>query len=218
MADYALSRAAILDFGAELLEGLQYFRNPTPEIRNPKSEIEMSHELTKRDFVYRGRILDLSLSRYRMGDGKEVELEVVHHNGGAGALPVFEDGSVALVRQWRYPLGRYSLEIAAGRIEPGHTPEETAARELEEELGYRASRLRKLCEFNVAPGYCEERLYTYIATGLVPSAQSLDEDEEIEAVRLTFDDALARVRSGEIDDAKSIITILAAAQFISSDK
>src|SRR6476620_1621315 len=119
----------------------------------------MTHELLKRNYVHRGRVLNLSLSRFVSEAKGEIEIEIVHHNGGAGTLPLFEDGTVALVRQWRYPLGRYSLEIAAGRIEPGQSPEETAARELEEELGYRAGWLRKLGEFLVAPGYCEERLY-----------------------------------------------------------
>lgn len=170
----------------------------------------MSHELIKREYVHRGRILDLSRSRFMSEAKGEVEIEIVHHNGGAGTLPLFEDGTIALVRQWRYPLGRYSLEIAAGRIEPGDTPEATAARELEEELGYRASELRKIGEFFVAPGYCEERLYVYVATGLEPSRQNLDEDEEIEVVRMSFADAVGCVHSGEIDDAKSIIAILLA--------
>ena len=176
----------------------------------------MTHELTKREYVHRGRILDVSRSRFMSETKGEVEIEIVHHNGGAGTLPIFEDGTVALVKQWRYPLGRYSLEIAAGRIEPGHTPEETAVRELEEELGYRARELRKLGEFFVAPGYCEERLYVYLAIGLEASKQCLDDDEEIEIVRMPFEDALVRVHSGEIDDAKSIITILLAASLIQS--
>jgi ADP-ribose pyrophosphatase len=177
----------------------------------------MSHELIKREYVHRGKILDLSRSRFMSEAKGEVEIEIVHHSGGAGTLPLFEDGAVALVRQWRYPLGRYSLEIAAGRIEPGHSPEETAARELEEELGYRATELRKIGEFFVAPGYCEERLFVYLATGLEASEQNLDDDEEIEVVRMPFTEALARVHSGEIDDAKSIITILLAAPFIHSE-
>ena len=178
----------------------------------------MSHELIKREYVHRGKILDLSRSRFMSEAKGEVEIEIVHHNGGAGTLPLFEDGSVALVRQWRYPLGRYSLEIAAGRIEPGHSPEETAARELEEELGYRASELRKIGEFNIAPGYCEERIFVYVARGLEPCEQNLDDDEEIEVVRMPFAEALARVQSCEIDDAKSIITILLAASFVRSEK
>ncbi len=168
----------------------------------------MAHELIKRDYIFQGKVLDLSLSRYQSAARGEVTIEVVHHNGGAGALPLFEDGSVALVRQWRYPLGKYSLEIAAGRIEPGDTPEQAARRELEEEIGMRAAEFRKLAEFNVAPGYCEERIYVYLATGLEPSAQNLDDDEEIEVERMPLAEAIARVRSGEIDDAKTIITLL----------
>jgi ADP-ribose pyrophosphatase len=174
----------------------------------------MAHELLKREYVHRGRILDLSLSRFQTAGKGEVTIEIVHHNGGAGALPFFEDGRVALVKQWRYALGRYSLEIAAGRIEPGHTPDQTAMRELEEELGYRAGRLEKLGEFNVAPGYCEERIHLYLATGLEKSEQNLDEDEEIEVILLPFDEALEQVRRGGIDDAKSIITLLLAAPVI----
>jgi ADP-ribose pyrophosphatase len=177
----------------------------------------MSHKLIKREDIYRGKILDLSLSRFLSESKGEVEIEIVHHNGGAGTLPMFEDGTVALVRQWRYPLGRYSLEIAAGRIEPGHTPKETAARELEEELGLRARELHKIGEFNVAPGYCEERIFVYLAKGLLPCEQNLDDDEEIEVVRMSFDEALTMVRTGEIDDAKSIITLLLAGAFIQSE-
>lgn len=170
----------------------------------------MAHELLKRDYIYRGKILDLSLSRYQSAGKGEVLIELVHHNGGAGALPLFEDGTTALVRQWRYPSGKYSLEIAGGRIEPGHTPEETAARELEEELGYRARELRKITEFYVTPGYCQEKIFVYLATGLEESAQHLDDDEEIEVARMTLDEAVSLVRSGEIDDVKTMITLLMA--------
>lgn len=176
----------------------------------------MAYELIEQERIYKGKILALSLSRFRTGHGKEAAIEVVHHNGGAAALPLFEDGALAFVRQWRYPLSRYSLEIPAGRIEPGHTPEETAARELEEELGYRASNLRKLSEINVAPGYCEERVFIYLATGLVESAQNLDDDEEIEVVRLRLDEALSLVEAGEIDDAKSVVALLRAAPLLRS--
>jgi len=174
----------------------------------------MSHELINREYVYKGKILDLSKSRFMSEAKGEVEIEIVHHNGGAGILPLFNNGMTALVRQWRYPAGRYSLEIAAGRIEPGHTPEETAARELEEELGYRAGKLTRLGEFLVAPGYCEERIFLYVATGLEESRQDLDDDEEIEVVQMSFDEAFARVKSGEIDDAKSIIAMFLAASLV----
>jgi ADP-ribose pyrophosphatase len=174
----------------------------------------MAHELIERNYIYRGRVLDLSLSRFRSVAKGEVTIEVVHHNGGAAAIPLFDDGTTALVRQWRYPIGRYCLEIAAGRIEPGDTPEHTAARELEEELGLRADTFRKLAEFSVAPGYCEERIHVYLATGLVKSAQNLDDDEEIESVRMPLAEAVQFVRRGEIDDAKSIVGLLTAASIL----
>jgi ADP-ribose pyrophosphatase len=144
----------------------------------------------------------------------EVDIEVVHHNGGAGVLALFDDGTVGLVKQWRYPSARYSIEISAGRIEPGDTPEQTARRELEEETGYRARELTRLGEFYVAPGWCEERLFVYLAAGLEESEQNLDDDEEVDLVRVPFSRALEMVHSGEIDDAKSIIAILLAAPLI----
>ena len=171
----------------------------------------MAHELIKRDYIHRGRVLDFSLSTFNTAEKGEVTLELVHHNGGAGALPLFEDGTVALVRQWRYSINRYSLEIAAGRIEKGQSPEEAARRELEEEVGYRAKNFQKVTEFLVAPGYCEERIYTYLATDLEKSVQHLDDDEEIEVVRMPLAEAIAKVQSGEVDDAKSIITLLTVA-------
>ena len=170
----------------------------------------MAHELKSRDFIYRGRVFDVSTSRYQSAARGEVAIEVVHHNGGSGIIALYDDATVALARQWRYPIERYSLEIAAGRIEPGQTPEETAIRELEEELGLKAENVQKLAEFNVAPGYCEERLFVYLATGLQSASQNLDDDEEIEVVRIPFFTALEKVRAGEIDDAKSIIAFLTA--------
>jgi ADP-ribose pyrophosphatase len=171
----------------------------------------MAHELINRTYLHHGRVFDMSLSTYNTAEKGKVTLELVHHNGGAGALPLFADGTIALVRQWRYVINRYSLEIAAGRIEKGQTPEEAARRELEEEIGFRAQTLQKVSEFLVAPGYCEERIYTYLATDLEPAAQHLDDDEEIEVVHMPLDEAIAKVHSGEIDDAKSIITLLTVA-------
>ncbi|MEW6128262.1 MAG: NUDIX hydrolase [Acidobacteriota bacterium] len=154
----------------------------------------------------------MSLSTFNSAHKGEVTLELVHHNGGAGALPLFADGTVALVRQWRYVINRYSLEIAAGRIEKGQTPEEAARRELEEEIGVRAKNLKLISDFLVAPGYCDERIYTYLATDLQPSTQNLDDDEEIEIVKMPLAEALAKAQTGEIDDAKSMITLLTVAR------
>jgi len=170
--------------------------------------------IDKTEYLYRGKIIDVSISDAHTACGAATRIEIVHHPGGAGALPLFDDGSVMLVRQYRYPIKRLSLEIPAGRIEHGQTPLETARRELEEEIGYKASKLDLISEFYPTPGYCEEKLFVYLATGLTQTGQHLDFDEEIELVRMSLGDARALVNSGEIDDSKTIIALLQADHLI----
>jgi ADP-ribose pyrophosphatase len=170
--------------------------------------------INKTEYLYHGKIIDVSISDAQTAGGAATRIEIVHHPGGAGALPIFDDGSVMLVRQYRYPIKRLSLEIPAGRIEPGQTPLETARRELEEEIGYKASKLELISEFYPTPGYCEEKLFVYLATGLTQTGQKLDFDEEIELVRMSLSDARALVNSGEIDDSKTIIALLQADRII----
>lgn len=142
----------------------------------------------------------------------EIVRDVVRHPGGAGALPLFDDGRVALVKQYRHPARRELLEIPAGRIEVGETPEECATREVEQEIGFRAGGIEKLAEFYSTPGFCEEKLYVYLATELIPSSQNLDHDELIEIVYLPLAEAVRMVERGEIQDSKTIIALLLAAK------
>jgi len=166
------------------------------------------HRVARRE-VYRGRVFDVEVERFRDdAEGREFDIEVVRHNGGACALPVEADGRLVFVRQYRYPLRREVLEVPAGRIEPGDDPEATAARELEEEAGLRAGRLESLGSILPAPGYSTERVWIYLARDLTPVAQRLEEDERVEVVRLTLDDALTALGTGEIDDAKTVVAIL----------
>jgi len=165
--------------------------------------------LVSRREIYQGRVFGVTVDRFADDErGVEFDIEIVLHNGGAGVLPVTDDGTIVLIRQWRYPLGRYSLEIPAGRIEQGDDPETTARRELEEETGLRANRVEPLAEINSGPGFTTERLYLYLATGLTSSSQNLDEDERVEVVHLSIDEALAAVDDGRIDDAKTVVAIL----------
>jgi ADP-ribose pyrophosphatase len=123
---------------------------------------------------------------------------------------------VALVKQYRHPAVRYLLEIPAGTLDEGEKPEVGAARELEEELGVVAARMEKLSEFFVSPGFCEEKMWVYLATELTETSQRLDEDEVIEIVRLTLTEALEMISDGEIEDAKTIIGLMLAAPRIGS--
>ena len=160
--------------------------------------------------IFKGRIFEVAIDTVREGEHVYTR-EVVRHNGGAAAVAYFDDGTVALVRQYRHPAVRYVLELPAGKLEHGERPEECAARELEEELGVRAARLEQLSEFYTTPGFCAEKLWVFLATELTETARNCETDEIIEVVRLPFARALELVASNEIDDAKTIIGLLLAA-------
>jgi ADP-ribose pyrophosphatase len=168
-------------------------------------------EVLSSEEVFGGRLI--SVVRDTVREGEQTYLrEVVRHPGGASAVPYFEDGTVALVSQYRHPAREYVLELPAGKIDPGEGPAEAAARELEEELGVVAGRLEQLSEFYTTPGFCAERLWVFLATDLTETARRHEEDEIIEVVRMPFARALALVAAGEIDDAKTIIGLLLAAR------
>jgi ADP-ribose pyrophosphatase len=171
---------------------------------------EEAPEVLDAEDVYHGRIIDVSIYTVRERD-MTYKREVVHHPGGAGVVAVFDDQTIALVKQYRQPPVRYVLELPAGRLSPPERPEECAARELEEEIGVRAGRMEKLSEFFTTPGFCEEKLWVFLATDLTETQQSLEEDEFVEISRISFPRALEMISDGEIEDAKTIIGILLAA-------
>ncbi len=160
--------------------------------------------------VFRGRIFHVTVDTVREGE-ITYQREVVHHFGSAVIIPVFEDGTVALVKQYRHPAVRYLLEAPAGTLAKGETPEIGAARELEEELGVVAGRLEKLSEFFVSPGFLGEKMWLFLATELTPTKQQLEPDEIVEVVRLPMSQALEMVTAGEIEDAKTIIGLMLTA-------
>ena len=160
--------------------------------------------------IFRGRVFDVTVDTIREGDTIYLR-EVVHHPGSAVIIPVFEDETVALVRQYRHPAVRYLLEAPAGTLNQGERPEAGAARELEEELGYVAGKFQLLSEFFVSPGFCAEKMWVYLATDLMATTQRLEADELIEIVRLPFSRALEMITDGEIEDAKTIVGLMLAA-------
>jgi ADP-ribose pyrophosphatase len=165
--------------------------------------------------VFSGRVFNVTVDTVREGE-LTYQREVVHHHGSAVILPVFDDGTVALVRQYRHPAVRYLLEAPAGTLDERERPEDGAARELEEELGLIAGRLEKLSEFFVSPGFCEEKMWVFLATELRDGKPNPDEDEVLDVVRLPFDEALEMISSNEIQDAKTIIALMLAAPRVGS--
>lgn len=160
--------------------------------------------------VFSGRVFNVTVDTVQEGE-LTYQREVVHHHGSAVILPVFDDGTVTLVRQYRHPAVRYLLEAPAGTLDDGERPEDGAARELQEELGLVAGRMEKLSEFFVSPGFCEEKMWIFLATELTEGKQQPEEDEVLQVVRLPIDEALEMISSGEIQDAKTIIALMLAA-------
>ena len=160
--------------------------------------------------VFEGRVFNVTVDTVREG-GQTYQREVVHHGGSAVILPVLDDGTIALVKQYRHPAVKYLLELPAGTLNDREAPEVGAARELEEELGLVAGRMEKLCEFFVSPGFLSEKMWLYLATDLQETEQRLEDDEAIEIVRMPIDRALQMITDNEIEDAKTIIGLLLAA-------
>lgn len=160
--------------------------------------------------VYEGRIVNLRKDTIQMPDGETATREVVEHSHAVCIVPVDNDGNVLLVCQFRTPVGAPLLEVPAGGIEPGEVSEESVLRELQEEVGQTADNLQHLASFWVAPGWATEYMHAYLATGLRPSKLEGDPDENIHVVPVPLEQAVAMIRSGEIDDGKTIASVLLA--------
>lgn len=155
--------------------------------------------------IYNGKILTLTVDDVLLSDGKSAKREIVRHSGGAAVLFV-KDNKVLLVRQFRYSYNREMYEIPAGIINQGELPQAAAARELEEETGYRAD-VKHLADIYPSPGYTDEIIHIYFAENPTLSRQNLDEGELLDAEFIPLDKALTMIESGEIADAKTVVAI-----------
>ncbi|HEY9515670.1 MAG TPA: NUDIX hydrolase [Gemmatimonadaceae bacterium] len=167
---------------------------------------------------YTGRIINVDVDTVRFPDGSVGELEMVRHPGASAVLPFLtdpagDDPQVLLIRQYRYAAEGYVYEVPAGRLEPGETPEECARRELREETGCTAERVEHLYTFYTTPGFTDERIHAYLASGLTRGESALEADEFVETISLPLSRALEMIREGEIEDAKTALTLLYAAGF-----
>jgi ADP-ribose pyrophosphatase len=168
--------------------------------------------------VYTGRVLNLDVDRVRFPDGSTGELEMIRHSGASAVLPFAsdpagEDPQLILIRQYRYAAERTIYEIPAGRLDPGETPLECATRELLEETGCTAERVEPLTTIYTTPGFTDERIHLFMATGLTRGESKLESDEFIEVVTLPLSEVLQMIERGEIVDGKTLIAILFAAGY-----
>jgi ADP-ribose pyrophosphatase len=158
--------------------------------------------------IYEGRVVSLRVDEIEVESGLNVRREVVSHPGAVVMLAVDSEGRILWITQHRWAAQRRLLELPAGTLEAGETPETTARRELMEEVGFSASTWERLGGFYSAPGFCSEYLHAYLATDLTEQHADGDEDEDIEVVPLTLTESLARIDAGEVEDAKSLSAML----------
>lgn len=169
--------------------------------------------------AYRG-FADVRIDRLAMPDGSTVEREVCEHIDAVAIVPVTADGDVLLVRQYRHPLGRYLLEIPAGLLDvEGESVEDAGRRELVEEVHHTAGRLEHLVTFDNSAGWTTERTHVYLGRELAPQHPPEDftpdaEEADLQVERLPFDEVVARVRTGRLTDAKTVIGLLLAAEAV----
>lgn len=173
-----------------------------------------SDPTVSRRLIRRGAKFNFEVAEVRSPGGKVLEREVVRHPGAVVVLPLLETPRgprVVLIRNWRISLEQWLVELPAGTLEAGESPQIAAGRELAEETGYEAATVTPLGRFHTSPGMSDERMWAYVATGLTRGAQRLEADERVTVLDVPAAEALAMVRRGEIEDAKSMLTILWAA-------
>jgi len=158
--------------------------------------------------VHTGKVLDLDVDEVVEPGGVLGIREVVRQRGSVAALPVFDDSRIVLVRQYRYAVNAIVWELPAGRRDSGESPEQAAQREMEEEVGLHAARLEPLLTFWTTPGFCDEVMYLFRATGLEPVPPRPEADERIEHATFTLDRAMAMVKRGEIREGKTLVALL----------
>jgi ADP-ribose pyrophosphatase len=159
--------------------------------------------------IYTGKVITLNIDTVTLPNAVTVDLEMVRHPGAAAVVPLKADGTVVLIRQFRHAAGGFIYEIPAGKLHPGEDPRDCAARELEEEIGYQAGRLELLASIFTAPGFTDEVIHVYKATGLMKGRQQLDRDEVLEVLEMPIAEAIGKIHDGTIRDAKTIVGLQA---------
>ncbi|MBM6619963.1 NUDIX hydrolase [Bacillus suaedaesalsae] len=159
--------------------------------------------------IFQGRVIDLIVEEVQLPDGKTSNREIVKHPGAVAIIPITAEGKIILVEQFRKALERSIIEIPAGKLEKGEQPEHTAIRELEEETGYNCKSLTHLISFYTSPGFADEIIHLYIAEGLTKKQDKLDldEDEFVEVMEVSLEEAVQLVKEQKIYDAKTAYAI-----------
>lgn len=174
---------------------------------NPNKPEHLYEKTISSQSIYEGRIIKVKVDEVLLPNGNTAKREIVHHQGAVAVIPLTDDGRLVAVRQFRKPLEKVIVEIPAGKLEPGEDPLSCAKRELEEETGYTAAHYEKLSAFYTSPGFADELLHVYVAKGLVKGESRPDEDEFVDLLELTLEEAHELHQTGEICDAKTVVAL-----------
>ncbi len=164
--------------------------------------------------IFEGKIVNLSVDTVTLPNGKTATRELIRHPGGVGIVAVDENRKVFVVKQYRKPFDKIITEIPAGKLEYGEEPLPAAVRELEEETGCKAEKMIPMGSFYSSPGFCDEKIYLYLATGLTMVGQHLDEDEFLNTEKRDLDELIDELKNNPEADEKTAIALLLAKQIL----
>ncbi|GIN60657.1 ADP-ribose pyrophosphatase [Robertmurraya siralis] len=169
----------------------------------------LEEKTIKTEPIFSGRIIRLQVDEVELPNGNTSTREIVKHPGAVAVIPITSDNKIVMVEQYRKPMEKVLVEIPAGKLEKGEEPAYTAVRELEEETGYESQSLEWLISFYTSPGFADEIVHLYVAKGLVKkeNAASLDEDEFVNVLEVTLEEAIEFVREQRVYDAKTAYAI-----------
>ena len=174
--------------------------------------MELFEKTLRETTIYDGKIIRVHVDDIELPNGKNAIREIVEHPGGVCVAALSERGTPQFVRQYRYPYHKVLLELPAGKLEKGEEPLQAGLRELEEECGVIADKVRSLGCVYPTVAYCSEIIYLFLATGLHQTKQHFDEDEFLETEELSLDDAVRMVMDNEITDSKTVAAVLKIAK------
>lgn len=171
----------------------------------------MSAKVNSSATIYQGRIFKMVSENITLANGVSTDLDIIRHPGAAAIVPLSDKNTVLMIKQYRHAVGGYIWEIPAGAFDPGETAVACAKRELIEETGYLARDWEKLGEMTPVPGYSDERIHLFLASGLLPAEQKLDKDEALDVHEMKLGDAMEMIYRGEVQDGKTICGLFMAA-------
>ncbi len=180
--------------------------------------MDMTEKTIRSEDIFEGRVIRVKKDTVKLPNGNISTREVVEHPGGVAIVPIDSEGNVYMVRQYRYPLKRLCLEIPAGKLNYGEDHRECGLRELSEETGMEPGSFDYLGVFCPSPGFCQELIHIYLATGLRAGKAHLDEDEFLEVEKYPLSELIQMIQDGKIQDGKTVIGLLLAKEVLQKDK